>query len=223
LQSHGARGGLRVSHRRLGLRGIGWVDEHRDAGRCGHQLAQDVQVLGDKFAREKIVPCDIAARPGEARNQTEPDRIFANTEDDGDGRGCSLGGQRRNGAAHREDHGDWPAGKFARQYWQTVELVLGPTVFDHDVLAFDITAFLQTCSKPTQPLSGSIGRQRMHEADHRHCCLLRASSQRQRCRTAQSCDEFPTPHDRHQGSGAIRVAGQIAALKGPPSVPASRS
>ena len=46
LQSHGAPRCLRVSHRRLGCQ-MGRVDEHRDTGRCGYQLAQDFQVLGE--------------------------------------------------------------------------------------------------------------------------------------------------------------------------------
>ena len=73
---------------------------------------------------------------------------------------------------HRDDHRDRPAGQFAHQHWQPVELVLGPTVFDRDVLAFGITALLQPCSKPAQSLGGYIGRLRVYEADHRHRRLL---------------------------------------------------
>ena len=90
LQSHGAPRCLRVSHRRLGCQ-MGRLTSTR----CGYQLAQDFQVLGDKFAREKIVPCDIAARPREAGTQTSPDRILSDIEDDGDGRGGRLSRQRR--------------------------------------------------------------------------------------------------------------------------------
>jgi hypothetical protein len=32
----------------------------------------------------------VAAWPGEARNQTEPDRVYTDKEDDGDGGGLTL-------------------------------------------------------------------------------------------------------------------------------------
>ena len=46
-------------------------------------------------AVEKIDPCQVAARPGEAGDKTKPDRVFADGEDDGDRRGCRLGRERR--------------------------------------------------------------------------------------------------------------------------------
>ena len=179
----------------------------RDTGRCGYQLAQDFQVLGDKFAREKIVPCDVAARPREAGNQTEPDRIFSDIEDDGDGRGGRLGRQRRLDPPDRDDHRDRPAGQFARQHWQPVELVLGPTVLDRDVLAFGITALLQPWLKPAQASAVTSGDCGCDEADHRHRRLLRARRERpSSCRAAKQRDEFAPLHSITSSASESRLS-----------------
>ena len=48
---------------------------------CGHQLTQEFQPLCHQLGTEKIDTCQVAARPGEAGDKTEPDRVFG-----GDGR-----------------------------------------------------------------------------------------------------------------------------------------
>jgi len=60
-------------------------------------------------------PCQIAARLGEAGDETQLDRIFVDEEDDGNRRGCGLGCQRRHRASGRSDHGDLLADQFGRQ------------------------------------------------------------------------------------------------------------
>ena len=55
--------------------GIGRIDEHGNASGCGHQLTQEFQPLCRQLSTEKIDPCQVAARPGEAGDKTEPDRI----------------------------------------------------------------------------------------------------------------------------------------------------
>ena len=79
----------------FGIRRIGRIDEHGNACSRGHQLTQEFQPLCHQFGREKIDARQVAARPGEARDQTEPHRVFAEDEDDGDRRGCRLGRERR--------------------------------------------------------------------------------------------------------------------------------
>ena len=78
----------------FGTHGIGWIDEHRQPSRPGHQLAQEFQPLCPQFGADKIDPCQVAARPGETRDKTKPDRVFADDEDDWDRRGCRLGRER---------------------------------------------------------------------------------------------------------------------------------
>ena len=95
LQPHGAGSRFHVSQRGLGSRGIGRIDEHGHTSGSGHQLAQQLQPLCRQLGIEKIDPCQVAARPGEAGDKTKPDRVFADDEDDGDRRGCRLGRERR--------------------------------------------------------------------------------------------------------------------------------
>ena len=63
----------------------------------GHQFVKQSQPLCRQLSPEKIDPRQVAARAGEAGDKTMLDRVVAGDEDDGEGRGCSLGGRRRNG------------------------------------------------------------------------------------------------------------------------------
>ncbi len=63
-----------------------------------HKVApsdQKLQPLRHQFAREKIDPCEVAARPGEAGDKTKPDRLIADVKDDGDRRGCGPRAPKR--------------------------------------------------------------------------------------------------------------------------------
>ena len=56
---------------------IGRIDEHGNASGSGHQLAQQFQPLRRQLAGKKIDTRQVAARPGEAGDKTEPDRVVA--------------------------------------------------------------------------------------------------------------------------------------------------
>jgi hypothetical protein len=66
LQSHGAGSRLRVAQRALCACRVVRVDEDADALRRGHQVAQESQPLCRQLGIEKVDPCRVAARPGEA-------------------------------------------------------------------------------------------------------------------------------------------------------------
>jgi hypothetical protein len=91
LQSHGAGSGLRVSHCGLGIYGIGRIDEHGHASHSRHQFMQEPEPFCHQFSGKKVYSCQVAARAGETRDQTNPDRIFGDEEDDRNRRGCRLG------------------------------------------------------------------------------------------------------------------------------------
>ena len=68
LQAHRAGRCFYVSQ--YGLRiGIGWIDEHGNTNGLGHQLTQEFQPLRRQLANKKIDSCQVAARPGEARDK----------------------------------------------------------------------------------------------------------------------------------------------------------
>ena len=137
LQPHGARCRLHVSQRGLGSGDVSRIDEHGDTRRSGHQLTQQFQPLCRQLGVEKIDACQVAARPGEAGDKTEPDRVFRDDEYDGDRRGRRLDRECRQRDLRRSDHGDPSANQFGRQRRQSIELSLGPAIFDRHVVALD--------------------------------------------------------------------------------------
>src|SRR6266702_1186915 len=82
------------------------------------------QPLWPHLVDEKIDPCRVAARPGKARDQTKPDRVFSDAEDDRDRRGRSFCPERDRGAAGRGDHRHAPANELAHQRRETIVLAL---------------------------------------------------------------------------------------------------
>src|SRR5262249_62197703 len=92
---------------------------------------------------EKIDARRVAARPSEAGDKTQPDRVFRDGKDDRDRRGSGLGRQRRVGTSGRGDNGDLSANQFSYQRRQLIVLALRPAVLDRHVLTLDEAAFLQ--------------------------------------------------------------------------------
>ena len=93
---------------------------------------------------------DVAARPVEAGDKAELDRVAADREDDRDRRGRRLGRKRRRRAAGRDDHRHLTANQIGRQRRQPIILALRPAVFDRDVPALDIAGFAQALAERGQ-------------------------------------------------------------------------
>jgi hypothetical protein len=77
-----ARNRLHVSHRGRRNGRIGRIDEHGHTRHSGHQLTQELQPLRHQLSRENIGTCRVAARPIEAVDEAELDRIGSDAEDD---------------------------------------------------------------------------------------------------------------------------------------------
>ena len=168
----------------LRARRIGGIDEGGNAGHAGDQLAQELQPLRHQFADDEIDAGEVTSGSREAGHQSEPDGVLGHGEHDWNGRGRRLDGDGWSGSAMRDDDRDLPANKIGRQPRQPVELVLGPAVFDRDVLAFDIPCVLQALAKSAQAIRETLGRYRAEETDHRHRRLLRPRRERPRRRRA---------------------------------------
>jgi hypothetical protein len=65
---------------------------------------QEPQSLGYQLADKEIDACRIAAGPSKVRDETKPDRVFGNTEDDRNLRCCGFGRERSRGTARNGDH-----------------------------------------------------------------------------------------------------------------------
>src|SRR5262249_202821 len=196
LQSDGAGSRFQVSQRRLRIQNVGRIDEHGHTSRPGHQFTQEFQPLRRQLIAEKIDPRQIAARPIEAGDEAQPDRVFAGAKDDRDRRRCRLGCERRGGTSGRNDYGYLAGNQLGRQLRQPVELTLSPAIFDRHVLALDIAGVLEALAECAHTVRKRIGRCTAEEPDHRHCRLLRARCERPRRRAAEKGNELATLHIR---------------------------
>jgi len=143
LQPYRAGGRHYISQRALGGNRIGRIDEHRHAGRRGHQLTQELQPLARHLSTKKIDTCRVAPRPRKAGDKTELDWVFSGEEDDGNGLGRRLG-RDCSRAAGGDDHGDPSFQQVGRQRWQSIVVALGPAVLDGHVLALNMFSVLVT-------------------------------------------------------------------------------
>src|SRR5207302_5826252 len=73
LQPDSARSRFHISQCSLAIRSISGIDEDGHTGGCGHQHTQELQPLCYQLSRQKIDTCEVATRPGEARDKTKPD------------------------------------------------------------------------------------------------------------------------------------------------------
>ena len=104
---------------------------------------QEPEPLCHQLSGEKIDAGRVAARPGEAGDKTELDRVVADAEDDRDGRGCSFGRERAEAVAGRGDHGHVTADQVGHECRQAIVLTLQPVVLDRHVLALDVAGFVE--------------------------------------------------------------------------------
>ena len=131
----------------LGSRDIGRIDQHSNANGLRHQLVQKRQPLCLQLTREKIDPRQVSARPGEAGDKTELDRVFADAEDDRDRRGRRFGRKRSKVAGWRGDNGHATAHEISHERRKAIELALQPVVLHRYVLALDVAGFVEALAE----------------------------------------------------------------------------
>src|SRR5262249_28955175 len=96
------------------------------------------------------------------------------------------------------DHGYLTADQFGEQRREPIVSTLCPPVLDRQVLAFDVTGFLQASAESGEVLAVGFDRCEMNKPNHRHLRLLRARRQRP-CSRAAECSQQspPSDGDRH--------------------------
>src|SRR5215471_15305196 len=155
---------------------------------------QQVEPLCRQLTGEKVDPRQVTARPSEADDKTEPDRVLGGNKGDRDRRGCRLGSGRRGGRA-RGDYSDLSANQFGRQLRQSIVLVLGEAIDDCYVLALHIADLFEALAKCAQTVRHRVGRSGVEQPNHRHRRLLRARRERPcDCRAAEQRDELAAFH-----------------------------
>jgi hypothetical protein len=78
------------------------------------------------------------------------------------------------------------------QLRQAIRIVVRPANVDCQVLAFEVAHIFEPLAKCCEVLGG--GRSNLQQSDYRRWTLLRPHRQRPRHRTAEPCDELPSPH-----------------------------
>jgi len=94
---------------------IARIDEITHRPRLGNQVAQQFEPFRSQCGDGKVHAGHIAARPVEAGNEAEFDRVGAGRENDRNGRGRSFRGDCRRAAAGRKDHCHLTTNQIGRQ------------------------------------------------------------------------------------------------------------
>jgi hypothetical protein len=187
-----AEGGLRQIPD-LRVRGrTGRVHGHHERSRARDELAHELQALARDLHAQAGNPGEIASRPRQAGNETEPDGISPQFEDDRDGFGCRFCRERHLRAARRDDHGHALAYEIQRQLRQAAILPLGPAKRDGDIAALDETRLGEAFTERLQPAGIGLGRFRSEIADHRHRWLRAGALCQDHC-TADKRKDIATP------------------------------
>src|SRR5437867_1761402 len=165
---------LHVSHDTLGSRLLR-VHEQGDLTGLGNQLRQQLEALGRQLDGDDADAREVALRPGEACDETGPDRI-ADEEDDRDRRGCPFCGARRDSALGR-DHVDLTADEVSDQRGQSIVASFCPAVFDRQIVSLYVAVLPQALAE-RRHIRTWAGRGGAEETNNRHRLLLRAGGER---------------------------------------------
>jgi len=118
------------------------MPEGRDPRNLGEGLLEQLQALRDQLGAEVRQPGDVPTRPRETGHEPVSDRIANDRHDDGD-RGGRLLYSTGRWRIRREDEVDLETGQFGRQTWEPLDLPIGRSVLNEDVLTLHIAAFAQ--------------------------------------------------------------------------------
>ena len=105
----------------------------------------------------KIDARQVSARPGEAGDQTEVDRVLREAEDDRNRRGGSFGREGTIAEAGCSDHGHTTADELSHERRQAVVLAVRPVVLDHHVLALEVAGFVEGFTKHSAKSRVALG------------------------------------------------------------------
>jgi hypothetical protein len=135
-----------------------------------------------------VTPVNVAARPVQAADEPKRHWVEPDLEDDRDSRGCRLGRECR-GRAGRGNRGHLTADQLGRQCRQPTGFILRPAVLDRDILALDITDFLEALAECRHHVPVRLERRAAQESDHEHRRLLGTRREWPRSRRAgEKCD-----------------------------------
>src|SRR5215471_16362401 len=135
---------------------------------------QEFQLLCYLLTSDNINTRCVTAWSGEAGDETEPDRVFVDDKDNRDRRSCCLGRQRRSGTSGHRDHRNSSASQIGRERRQSIDLILGPAVFNHYILTLDNVCRFEALTEYAHTLRHSVRRSEVEKPNHRDSPAARA-------------------------------------------------
>jgi len=135
---------------------------------------------------------EVAAGPIEAGDEVEFDRITADIENDWNRGSRCLDSQCSGGAPGHDNYRNLALNQISRERGQSIDLTFRPAVFDRNVLALNVTGFVEAATKCNDAVV--IGRCGAEKAYHRHRLLMRLHRERPRRRAAEQRDERASLH-----------------------------
>src|SRR5262249_16981787 len=115
-----------VCDRGLRNNGIVRIDEHGKACGSRQQLVQEAKLLGRKFKVHRGDAGDVTPWLVDGSDESSPDRVSADLEDDRNCRRRGLGHKCCWCVGRRGDDGNSALNQFGCQLRQPIELILGP-------------------------------------------------------------------------------------------------
>jgi hypothetical protein len=147
LQPKGPRPGLQLSHQESG----GWtgrIDQERYQGRRRDDRVQHFQQFRHQLHTQLRHARNISARPGEARHKSARHRVDTGLKHYRNLAGRRLCGPCLGKSTGRCNHVHLATDQIGRQRRQSIVLIVGPAIFNGDILPLDIAGFDQTLQKP---------------------------------------------------------------------------
>src|SRR5215831_4424691 len=170
------------------------------------KLAQDFEPLADKIGRLSREAGDVVAWPGEARDETTPDRVRVDGKDDRNNR-CGLF-ERWNCSAKCNYDVDPQSDELSRNLRVSLHAVFRPAMLDCDGSALDPAELAKPFQKRGVPRTLRPTRSRAEKPDRRQL-LLRSCRERPCRRAAEQRDELTAPH--HSITSSARVSRAVSA------------
>src|SRR5262249_11386676 len=150
-------------------------------------------------------PREVAGRSAEAGDETVPDRVATDGEDDGNCRGRSPG-RNRCGKGVGKDGGHLIANQLGSELGKAIILVRIPQ-FDGYIASFDIAQVVQALAERCQAIRCRWS-SRAQPSDNRYRWLLRARRERPRSsRAAEQRDELAAFHSITSSASCWRCKG----------------
>jgi hypothetical protein len=179
---------------------------------CGKHLSEQFQTFPFQFRRQRCQSCAVSARPREACHQTGAYRIADRHHHERD-RGCRLLYCQSGRCACGYEQINLESDEFGDQGRKLLIVSFGPSIFDQDVVAFEVAEVTQPVTQWLDEIflkgSGRVP-QEAYSRDTRR--LLRPCPERPRGRcAAEQCHERAAVHSI-TSSAMARTPGGIVRL-----------